>query len=77
MKTLSTCKIKHHNEIIHFVQMLETKDMFLKPDDKEELLKQFPEGKVVYKEFQPIAKEVILRVYRAKDESDVSYYIHG
>lgn len=53
-----------------FTQMLETKDMFLKPDDKQELLKRFPEGKVVYKEFQPIAKEVILRVYRAKDESD-------
>ena len=52
--------------------MLEkTKDLSLKPVEQEELVSTFPEGEVGYSEFQPIAKEMILRIYRARDESDV------
>ncbi len=58
-------------ELNFFPQVLETKEFDLKPNDKEEIAKLFPEGSVSYSDFQPIAREVILRTYRVKNDSDV------
>ena len=58
----------------NFIQVIEEEAdfKFLEAQDKKEVLEMFPEGKVSYTDFQPVAKEVILRSYRAKDDSDVS-----
>lgn len=47
---------------------------YLQTEDIEYMTRQFPDGKVTFSEFYPIAKELILRVYRTKDSTEVSDY---
>ena len=68
------CQLAHcHIFWCPSVQMLQNRHMmaYLKQTDIDEILQYFPEGKVTFDQFYPIAKEVILRVYRAKDPSEV------
>ena len=44
---------------------------YLQEEDIEFMTRQFPDGKVTFAEFYPIAKELILRVYRSKDSTEV------
>lgn len=44
---------------------------YLQSGDIEYMTQQFPDGTVSFAEFYPIAKELILRVYRSKDPSEV------
>ena len=52
--------------------MLQNRHMmaYLKQTDIDEVLQYFPEEMVTFDQFYPIGKEVILRVYRAKDPSE-------
>ena len=57
--------------------MLESDQMtpYLTERDVAEMLSYFdaiPDGQAHYAEFYPLAKELILRVYRVKDPSEVS-----
>lgn len=60
-----------------FYQLLQSGEMspFLQEKDRKEMQERFKAtvtgGKAVYSEFCVLAKELILRVYRAKDPSDV------
>lgn len=53
--------------------MLSMQEMtnYLQSGDIEYMTQQFPDGTVSFAEFYPIAKELILRVYRSKDPSEV------
>ena len=56
--------------------MLQSEQMttFLSDEDVLQMQQYFetiPEGKATYTEFYPLAKELILRVYRVKDPSEV------
>lgn len=58
------------------IQMLQSEQMttFLSDEDVLQMQQYFeniPEGKATYTEFYPLAKELILRVYRVKDPSEV------
>ena len=60
-----------------FVQLLQSAEMspYLGEQDIKDMKKLFssvPNGKASYDDFYPLAKEMILRVYRARDHSDVS-----
>lgn len=39
----------------------------------QQYFENIPEGKASYTDFYPIGKELILRLYRARDPSDVSF----
>ncbi len=55
---------------------MESGSFTLSPVDKEDLIKLFPEGNINFAQFQPVGKELILRIYRTKDDTgdpDVSY----
>ena len=61
-----------------FTQLLQSAEMspFLQEKDTKEIQDLFkssvPGGKASFNQFRSLAKELILRVYRAKDPSDVS-----
>lgn len=62
-----------------FAHLLKSTEMspFLQEQDVKEMKKQFntivTNGKASYDQFYVLAKELLLRVYRAKDPSDVSF----
>lgn len=60
-----------------FLQLLQSAEMspFLGTQDYEDMYEYytgFPDGKASYSEFFGLVREAILRVYRAKDPSEVS-----
>ncbi len=60
-----------------FIQLLQSVEMspYLGEQDVKDMKKLFssvPNGKASYEDFCSLAKELILRVYRARDPSDVS-----
>ena len=72
--------MRPHNETIHplifLLQLLQSEQMiaYLNTDDVEQMQQYFaaiPSGQATYLDFYPMAKELILRVYRVKDPSEV------
>jgi hypothetical protein len=63
-----------------FKQLLQSAEMnpFLQEQDVKDLQDQFkstaPNGKASFDQFRVLARELILKVYRAKDPSDVRVY---
>lgn len=60
-----------------FQKLLQSTEMspFLQEQDLKDMKESFgsiSSGKASYEQFYSLAKELILRVYRAKDPSDVS-----
>ena len=58
--------------------MLQSEQMlaYLQSEDVEQMQQYFdsiPSGQATYEVFYPLAKELILRVYRVKDPSEVHY----
>lgn len=58
------------------LQLLQSEQMitYLSADDVEQMQQYFaaiPSGQATYTDFYPMAKELILRVYRVKDPSEV------
>lgn len=63
------------------IQMLQSEQMvtYLTEEDTLQMQQYFdaiPGGQATYANFYPLAKELILRVYRVKDPSDVSRPCH-